>query len=332
MPGLNVQTNGGSLQQSTLATINTLAASILPSQGNQFFVNPRTGNDVSGDGSRQSPFQTVLFAYAQCVSGQNDTVMLCGSGNLAANTTDYQNATLVWDKNLVHLVGVNNGPIFSPRSRIALNSAYATASNLITVTGADCGFKNVQFFEGVASVLPTGCMKVTGQRNVFSNCHIAGMGASTNDIAAAYSVSLSAAEENLFEDCTIGVDTVTLGAQLNSQILCAAAATRNWFRRCRIMTYTNHATNNVFLRAPAGSLDRELVFEDCQFINPIGSGSTNLTQAFVVVANGGEVILVGDKTGFRGATDWNATDSGNVIAIAGSVTGSTYGLSAAVTR
>ena len=208
----------------------------------------------------------------------------------------------------------------------------AALGTLITVSANGCGFKNVSFYAGVASALPLGCMLVTGQRNVFDNCHIAGMGNSANDITGAYSLSLAAAAENLFNDCTIGVDTVTLGAAVNSQIVCSAAATRNWFRNCRIMTYTNHATNNCFLRAPSGSLDRELVFEDCQFVNPINSSSTNLTQAMVVVSNGGTVLLIGHNTGVLGATDWNATDSGNVIAMGGTIAAGTYGLAAAVTR
>ena len=48
--------------------------------------------------------------------------------------------------------------------------------------------------------------------------------------------------------------------------------------------------------------------------------------------NGGTVLLVGAKTGVFGATDWNATDSGNVTAINGSVTAGTYGLAVDVTR
>lgn len=330
--GLSVQSNGGSLQLSTLSTIQTLAASILPTQGNVFFVNPRTGNDVGGQGTRDNPYKTIAAAFSKCVAGQNDTIFLCAAGNSAADTTDYQTTSLLWNKDLVHLIGVNDGPIFSQRSRVAFASTYATAGTLITVSANGCGFKNIQFFAGVASALPLGCMLVTGSKNVFDNCHIAGMGNTANDISGAYSLSLAAAQENLFNDCTIGVDTVTLGAQANSQIVCSTAATRNWFRNCRIMTYTNHATNNCFLRAPSGSLDRELVFEDCQFINPVDAGSTALTQAFVVVSNGGTVLLVGAKTGVFGATDWNATDSGNVTAISGSVTAGTYGLAVDVTR
>ena len=330
--GLSVQSNGGSLQLSTLSTIQTLAASILPTQGNVFFVNPRTGNDVGGQGTRDNPYTSIAAAFSKCVAGQNDTIFLCASGNAAADTTDYQTTSLLWNKDLVHLIGVNDGPIFSQRSRVAFASTYATAAALINVSASGCAFRNIGFFMGVASALPLGCMVVSGQRNVFQNCHIAGFGNTANDIAGAYSLSLAAAAENLFQDCTIGVDTVTLGAAANSQIVCSAAATRNWFRNCRVMTYTNHATNNCFLRAPSGSLDRELVFEDTQFVNPIDSSSTNLTQAFVVVSNGGTVLLVGAKTGVFGATDWNATDSGNVTAINGSVTAGTYGLAVDVTR
>tara|TARA_R110000822_G_scaffold76620_15_gene184265 strand:+ start:216 stop:1211 length:996 start_codon:yes stop_codon:yes gene_type:complete len=330
--GLSVQSNGGSLQLSTLSTIQTLAASILPTQGNVFFVNPRTGNDVGGQGTRDNPYKTIAAAFSKCVAGQNDTIFLCAAGNTAADTTDYQTTSLLWNKDLVHLIGINDGSIFSQRSRVAFASTYATAAALINVSASGCAFRNIEFFMGVASALPLGCMVVSGQRNTFTNCHIAGFGNTANDIAGAYSLSLAAAQENLFQDCTIGVDTVTLGAAANSQIVCSAAATRNWFRNCRVMTYTNSATNNVFLRAPAASLDRELVFEDTQFVNPIDSSSTNLTQAFVVVSNGGTVLLVGAKTGVFGATDWNATDSGNVTAINGSVTAGTFGLAVDVTR
>jgi hypothetical protein len=332
MPSLTTQNNGGSLQQSTLSTINTLASAFLPTQGNIFFVNPRTGDDVSGNGTRENPYRSVPAAFSKCVAGQNDTIMLCASGNAAAETTDYQTTSLLWNKDLVHLIGVNDGPIYSQRSRIAFASTYATAAALINVSANGCAFRNIEFFMGVASALPLGCMVVSGQRNVFENCHIAGFGNAANDIVGGYSLSLAGAAENLFQDCTIGLNTVTLGAAANSQIVCSAAATRNWFRNCRVTTYTNSATNNVFLRAPAASLDRELVFEDTQFVNPIDSSSTNLTQAFVVVSNGGTVLLVGAKTGVFGATDWNATDSGTVTAISGSVTAGTYGLAVDVTR
>lgn len=333
---LGVQTNGGSLQVSTIQAINTLAAlGIFATQGNFYFVNPNPayGNDVNGDGSIAKPFASLPIALAAATAGQNDVIFLCASSNTAGLTTDYQSTTLNWNKGLVHLVGLNSGPMIGQRSRVALLSTYATASNLITVSASGCLFANIEFFAGVASVLPTGCMNVTGLRNRFVNCQISGMGNANNDIAAAYSLKLNGAQENVFDGCYIGLDTVTLGVAANSQILCASAATRNIFRNCMIATYTNHATNNNFLRAPTGSLDRWLKFEDCQFVNPIDASSTNLTQAMIVASDaGGTVLLVGANTGVFGATDWNSTDSGNVTAINGTVTAATFGLAVDVTR
>jgi len=330
---MNVQTNGGSLQQSTLGVINTLAASIFPSQGNAYFVNPRTGDDVYGDGGRNNPFKSVAHAFSFATAGQNDIIFLEAAGNAAADTTDYQLSTLTWNKDLVHLIGINGAPQLGQRSRIALVSTYATASNLITISANGCRFENIEFFEGVTSALPTGCMQVTGQRNHFVNCQISGMGATTNDIAGAYSLYLNGAAENIFERCYIGLDTVTLGAAANSQIKCATQATRNILTGCTIATYTNHATNSNFLRVPTGSLDRWLQFDNCRFINPIDSASTNLTQAFIVASDaGGTVLLTGADTGVLGATDWNSTDSGNVTAINGTVTANTFGLAVDVLR
>ena len=160
------------------------------------------------------------------------------------------------------------------------------------------------------------------------------MGHATMDIAGAYSLQISGGAENVIDDCTIGVDTITLGAAVNAQIYFASAATRNWFRGCRVVCYTNHATNHQFVRAAAGSMDRYQVFEDCLFLNAIDSGSTALTQGATIVAGGspaGGVLLVG-TTSIHGATDWNATDAGNVTALGYSPTAGSYGLSVDVTR
>ncbi len=334
MPGLPTQLGGGVLSPATLATIQNIATMSLASQGNIWCVRPRTGDDNANSGqSSNSAFKTLAKALAAATANQNDIVFLYSEGNTASQTTDYQSATLDWNKDSVHLIGVNDAPQLGQRSRVAFLSTYATAANLVTVSANGCLIANIEFFAGVASALPTGCMNVTSMRNHFVNCQISGMGAAANDIAGAYSLKLTAAQENLFEGCYIGLDTVTLGAQANSQILCASAATRNTFRDCHIATYTNHATNNNFLRAPTGSLDRWLEFENCRFVNPIDSASTLLTQAFIVASDaGGSVLLTGANTGIVGATDWNSTDSGNVRAVNGTVTAATFGLGVAVTR
>ncbi len=301
-------------------------------QGRLIFCKPSSGNDGASGATAQKAVKTLAQALSLATANQNDIVVLMAESNTAANTTDYQSTTLAWNKDGVHLIGINAGNFVGQRSRVALISTYATAGNLITISANGCKFTGLEFFAGVADVNPTGCMQITGQRNHFKNCQISGMGNANNDIAGAYSLYLNAAAENTFEDCYIGLDTVTLGAAANSQIKCASAATRNLFRKCIIATYTNHATNNNFLRAPTGSLDRDIIFEDCLFKNPIDAASTLLTQAMIVASDAGGSVVLWGKTSVIGATDWNSTDSGTVIGAGGTVTAASFGLAADVTR
>lgn len=337
MSGINTQQNGGSLQLSTLNVINTLAASIFPTQGNIWFVNPQFGSDVTNDGSRLQPFASCARALAAATAGQNDIVFLEASSNTAAQTTDYQVALLNWNKDLVHLIGINSGPQFGSRSRIAFASTYAAATDLFKLSANGCVIANIEFFMGVASTLPTGCITVTGQHNHFSKCQIAGMGATTNDIAGAYSLQLAGAQENLFEDCVIGQDTVQLGAATNSVILFAnsgGGVTRNTFRNCQVMLDTSSATACLFLRSAATAMDRVNRFDSCVFINAVSSGSTALTHAMAVATGSspaGMIVLSG-TTGLVGASGWNTTASGNVFAVGGpQPTNTTWGLDVAVT-
>jgi len=301
-------------------------------QGRYIFVKPVSGNDGQSGATPQKAVKTLTQALVLATANQNDVVVMMAEGNSASATTDRQSTTLLWNKDQVHLVGINAGPFLGQRSRIAFTSDYATAAPLITWSANGCLVSGIEMYAGVANANPLGGLNLTGQRNRFRNCQIAGIGDATMDIAGAYSLKLAGAAENLFDECYIGLDTVTLGAAANSQILCASQATRNKFRKCIIATYTNHATNNNFLRAPSGSLDRWLEFEDCLFWNAIDSASTNLTQAMIAASDAGGTILLTGRTGVVGATDWNSTDSGNVRAVLGTVTAATYGLGVAVLR
>jgi hypothetical protein len=318
--------------ETSLVADQTLAGGLLTG-GQAWHVKPYSGSDSANSGkSPTSAFKTLAVALAAASYG--DTVYLHAESNTAALTTDYQAATLVWNKDGVNLVGLNSGSLFSQRSRVAFASTYVGASNLFTLSANDCLIQGIEFWAGVNSANPTGCMNVTGSRNVIRNCQISGMGTATPymDSAGAYSLQIAGGSENLFDEDVIGQNTVTLGAAVNAVVYLTAAAARNIFKKCRFKLFTNHATNCVFLRVAAGGIDRSNDFEDCRFVNAVDSGSTVLTSAFVVASTvGGGIDLIG-STSVKGATDWNSTDSGNVWALGGSVTGGTFGLGALVTR
>jgi len=286
-------------------------------QGNSYFVAPRTGNDGNTGKTMQAPLKTVAAALALATANQNDVIYLVAEGNTAANTTDYQSTTLIWNKDGVHLIGINGNPRMGHRSRIALISTYDTASNLMTVSANGCYFANLEIFEGVAGTNPTGCLKVTGVRNHFQNCQIAGIGNNANDIADAYSVALIGnASENYFEKCVIGCDTIARGSAANSEIyvatLAGARAARNIFENCVINGWCESAGNYTFLSAASGSIDRYMLFKDCAFINPGASvaGGAAMTYAMIVTSANGKVVL--HNTSITGAADV-ADNPGTVV-------------------
>jgi hypothetical protein len=326
----------------SIPVMGNLPEHLAHTKGYQFHVFPNSGSDVNSDGSIYNPFKTLAMALAQCTAGQNDIVFLHAESNTAGTTTDRQNALLDWNKDLVHLIGVNSGCHMGQRSRIAFLSTYNAATDLFKLSANGCYIANAEIIAGVDGTLPTGCMTVSGMHNRIHNCQIAGMigTAGTNDIDGAYSLQLYSAAENLFTDCVFGADTILLGAATggNSQLLFTKGALgvrRNLFKNCRFLTYTNHATYHNFLRAAAGSMDRWNEFNNCFFWNYYQTlvDGTLLTYAFAVASGGnpaGQVILTG-TTGGWGFTDWN-NDSGNVIAFGGTTVNNTYGLGAVVTK
>ena len=283
-------------------------------QGNIWHVKPVSGSDVNNSGKNpQSAFKTLGKALYSAKAGQNDIVFDYAESNTASATTDYQNALLDWNKDLVHLIGINAGSALSPRSRVAFQSAYNTATGLFKVSANGCYIANMEFFMGVAGTLPVGCMEITGQRNHLYRCHIAGFGgaAGANDIPSAYSLKLTGAQENLIEECTIGVQTIELGANTNSQVLFASSALRNVFKGCRFLAWTSSATNHVFVRAAAASIAGFQEFLDCNFINDKDlGGGTAMTYAMVIAAGlGGSICISGNSQAF-GASKWAQSGTG----------------------
>jgi hypothetical protein len=275
--------------------------------------------------SPSSAVKTLVKALALATANANDVVFLIQESNTAASTTDYQSSTLDWNKDGVHLVGINPNPILGQRSRVALISTYVTASNLITWSANNCLVSGIEFFAGVASANPTGCMKLTGDRNHFVNCQISGIGNDLMDTAGAYSLWFYGAHENLFENCYIGLDTVGRGSAANAEILITSSGgtgnARNIFRKCIISGWCQSAGNYLFVSAnEAGALDRFLLFDDCVLHNPGAAvaGGAQMTQAMQIHASAnGHVIL--HNTTIVGADNVNASDTGLVLCGAGSI-------------
>ncbi len=265
-------TQQGAVTGSLLAALNAQLGLILPTQGQVFWVRPHTGSDSNDGLSAGSAFQTLAKAFAVTTSGQNDIVLLCAESNTAANTTDYQSATLTWSKDLVHLIGVNGGPFLGQRSRIGQAATSVALNPMFLVSGNGCLISGIEFFQGTpVSGTTSVAVKVTGQRNTFINCQISGNGdlGGATDVAGSRSLLMSGSE-NTFKGCYIGLDTVLRATQTSEVEITAGA--RNYFEACHFESYTSLSTFKAVVIATG--CDRWMKFKDCDF-----TACQNITSA-----------------------------------------------------
>lgn len=289
--------------------------------GKVIYLNPANGSDGNTGLSPDKAVATYERGYALLTANKNEILAYTGDSSGLTLT-----ALAVWAKSFTHLVGLCAPTEIAQRARLFLASTVIT-SPMLTVSASGCKFKNLYLFHGIANAGALVCCNVTGGRNKFENIHFAGIGHATQgDTAGARSLLLTGAEENLFERCTIGVDTIARSTT-NAEIEFATQATRNYFRDCKILAFADNA-GHLFIKAAASSLDRFAIFENCIFSNPILSTATTMTEAIDGNAGAGGYILLKNCT-LMGATDWEGTQT--ITYIDGAApTGNTSGLAVVV--
>lgn len=301
---MNFVAQTGSFTTADQAIINanfSLLQGLTQGQGTAYFIDASKGSDVynglaptvQADGVT-GPKRSLLGAYNLAVTGKNDTLVILGDGGTAA--TARVDSAFTWAKSATHLVGIASPVLMSQRARIAPSSGTTAFANYFTVSGSGCVFQNIQWFHGFSTGTTSAiCMTVTGSRNYYKNCHLAGMG-DTESAADAGSRSLkigsSGSGENVFDSCTVGIDTVTRSAA-NASVELAGATPRNVFRDCLFPLMTDDAGAFGILGTGNGCVDRFNQFERCSFINAVASTSTTMTAllSFTTASPGGMVIF-----------------------------------------
>ncbi len=268
----------------------------LPFVGATYWLDPAHGDDGNDGSAPQHAIKTLAAAYARCADGAHDVVLFLGGP-----TADKPAAKVTWAKSFTHLVGVTNPlPGMGQRCRI-VNDAAVDLAMLMEVSGSGCIFQNVQWFDGKDKNEDGACLLVSGGRNLFCNCFVAGMGHATPAArAGSYSLKVTG-EENVFDNCTVGLDTIErTGA--NSELI--VAGIRNRFIHCDIRS--NSVKAEKFLASFDTTVDtRDTIFEDCLFFNYSTNWATGITNAFHVPAGAthyvilrGNCQLVGVGTGW----------------------------------
>lgn len=298
--------------------------------GRAIFVRPSTGSDGDNGKSPNKAVKTLSKALSLATANKGDVVYLIAESNTAASTTDYQSATLDWNKDGVHLIGVDAGPYIGQRARIAQLSTVKTIDTLFKLSANNCLIKNVEIYQGVATSTATTpvAMEITGQRNLIENCQISGMGDTSMDVAAGRSLKLTAAAENTFRNCYVGLDT-SIRATAAAECELSGACTRNIFDKCIFNSYTSNSSMLMF--TIAATMDRFTFFRDCAFINVLNiTSATAMTAVMDAASINGNVHIMNPYV--SGFTNITAADAARVkvLGLDGTATGHLIGISAAV--
>lgn len=286
---------------------------LMGGSGKVYFVDAANGSDGNSGLARDQALATVGAAYAKCVDKSGDTIYFLNDGNTTGSSRE-ATIPLTWSKDNVHLVGLCAPTFISQRARITpVSTAALTAAPVIDVTGSGNVFANIQIahFGADTDSIGTQGLAVSGSRNYFYNVHIVGIvNAHTGDEATGVDLLIDGGAENLFERCTIGIDTVARSTT-NASVELTTQATRNVFESCVFPMVADNA-GALFVKADGVSdLDRFVLFRNCTFINGVESGGTSLTSACNVNNSAGGLVMF-HNCQMAGVTDVAAADNGNV--------------------
>jgi len=261
--------------------------------GDIAYIDPANGSDGNG-GSVNAPLASLDKFLAGAVAGNNDIAVLIGDGSTAA--TARESATLAWSKNATHLIGLCAPSMDAQRARISTATGATTnLAPLMTLSANGCFFQNFSFFQGVGQTSTAECLlDISGSRNYFYNVAFGGMGSANGaGQSGSYCIKfLSGGGENLFEHCSIGLETEPRSTT-NTSIWLAASAQRNQFRDCEFEAYAT-STGMLYVKVDAGALNGStLKFTRCAFRNlkSATSGAQPAVTASVSSTANGDVYF-----------------------------------------
>lgn len=262
--------------------------------GNFYWVDAANGSD-GNTGGPQDPLKTLSQALSKATAGNNDVVMFSGTVTLSA--------TLAWNKNRTHLVGLG------PDARISVANVAATSgafSPLVNVTGSGCLFRNFTSISGIAQAAAQVNWAEAGGNNSYDGVKFNQVGHATAAAQAGNRALTIASTGNTFANCAIGGDQVVRATNANVTVTFLATAGDNAFNSCVFAMWSSIA-GNQHVSAAATTMSGYTTFTNCAFVNNLqGAGGTALTAAFALNAAAGGVALLTGSTASVGATKISA--------------------------
>ena len=267
-----------------------------PTQGNVYYLDAANGSDNNDGKVPGRAFKTLAAAEDALAANQNDILYyLAGASSISLTST------LTWDKDYTHLIGVAAPVPVATRARVFNSGNF---NQLLTISATGCVFKNLYFLQGSSTSGAVTNVTVSGERNYFENFHFAGMGHATPAAQSGGNSLTLTGSENLFRDCTIGIDTIV--RTTNTELIFDGDASRNTFEDCRFISSseTTAHTHVKFTDATAGG--RWTLFKNCSFYNFSANHATVLTEVFDMPATNAtfDVLLINCYQ--YNMTEWDA--------------------------
>lgn len=200
---------------------------------------------------------TLALAHTAMTTHRNDQALLSPENHSLA-------ATLTWSKSLTHLVGDYPPGMMNHRARIGHSANFTP---FMTVSGYGNTFENLYMMHGRGSATNLVGLNITGNRNTFRRCHIAGPLHTTEGDEAGYTLIQLDAAETSFEECVIGIDTTAFtAAGCLVKFGNAVEPPRSTFKDC-IFLMNADAAAPFFFNVEAGAGAGLATFQNCLMVN-----------------------------------------------------------------
>lgn len=280
--------------------------------GVAFYVDPTSGTVGAPATSWETAEKSILGAYNRCVDGRGDTIYLQSRGSTSAATTSYLTEALDWSKSGITVIGIC-APSLSPRARIANNNSNLDLATILTISGANNSFYNVQVLNGGSDAGALAAVTVTGERNYFENCHIiGGLHATPGAVVNCCSLFMNGGAECRFVGCTFGTDTI-INAAANAPIRFDGGCDRIEFIGCQIRSWSDTAGHGGMKFQDATAISRDVLFKDCVFLNFSANSPSALTVVIIGTAPTSGIVAIANCQAFGWAA-WAAANDAYFVA------------------
>ena len=231
--------------------------------GTRWYLDPVNGSDTNDGLSAQTAFKTLPVAYAALTANKNEVLFIVGGASSIVLS-----AAFTWEKAYTHLIGLGGNLRFGGRVRIG--HAGTALGTMFTVSASGCMFHNIHFQHGQASATNLVCLSVSGQRNLFSNCHFE---SSLDTVASGGSyawravVLESGAQANNFVRCTFGTWTTVWASAAGLLLLFAGDNADTYVEDCLfVMNTSSTSMKAVGFTGPISGGYSYVVFDRCKFV------------------------------------------------------------------